>query len=195
MAIKWKVDPAHSEIQFKVKHLMITTVTGYFKKFDLEVETETDDFKTAKRIEFTADVNSIDTNNAQRDTHLKSNDFFNAEQYPQLKFIGNKYEISGDDIKLHGDLNIREVTKPITLNVKFGGIVVDPYGQTKAGFTVEGKINRKDFNLTWNAVTEAGQVVVSNEIRIHCEIQLIKQNEPAISGETEKKEALAEVTK
>jgi polyisoprenoid-binding protein YceI len=175
MAIKWKIDPAHSEIQFKVKHLMITTVTGYFKSFDLEVETETDDFSTAKRIEFTADIDSIDTNNAQRDTHLKSNDFFNGEQYPLLKFVGNKYESNGDEATLHGNLTIREVTKPITLKVEFGGTVVDPWGQQKAGFTIDGKINRKEFNLMWDSVTEAGQVVVSNEIKIHAEVQLVKQ--------------------
>ena len=175
MAITWKIDPAHSEIQFKVKHLMITTVTGYFRKFDLVVETESEDFNTASRIEFTADINSIDTNNEQRDTHLKSDDFFNAEKFNELKFIGKKYEASGDRAKLHGDLTIRDVTKPITIDVEFGGIVVDPYGQTKAGFTVEGRINRKDFNLTWDAVTEAGQVVVSNEIRLHAEIQIVKQ--------------------
>lgn len=175
MAISWKIDPAHSEIQFKVKHLMITTVTGYFRKFDLIVETENEDFNTASRIEFTADINSIDTNNEQRDTHLKSDDFFNAEKFNQLKFIGRKYEASGDRAKLHGDLTIRDVTKSITVDVEFGGIVVDPYGQTKAGFTVEGKINRKDFNLMWDAVTEAGQVVVSNEIRLHAEIQVVKQ--------------------
>ena len=175
MAITWKIDPAHSEIQFKVKHLMITTVTGYFRTFDLVVETANDDFNTASRIEFTADINSIDTNNEQRDTHLKSPDFFNAEQHSQLKFVGKKYESNGDTARLHGDLTIRDVTKPITVNVEFGGIVVDPYGQTKAGFTVEGKINRKDFGLSWDAVTEAGQVVVSNEIRLHAEIQVVKQ--------------------
>jgi polyisoprenoid-binding protein YceI len=175
MAITWKPDPMHSEIQFKVKHLMITTVTGYFKNYDITVETETDDFETASKIEFTADINSIDTSNAQRDTHLKSDDFFNAEKYPQLKFVGKKYEGSGDEAKLYGDLTIRDITKPLTLNVEYGGQVVDPYGQTKAGFTVTGKINRKDFNLKWSAVTEAGQVVVSDEIKIHCEVQLVKQ--------------------
>jgi polyisoprenoid-binding protein YceI len=175
MAIKWKIDPAHSEIQFKVKHLMITTVTGYFKKFDLEVDTETDDFTTTKKIEFTADIDSIDTNNSQRDAHLKSADFFDADTHGQLKFTGKKYEARGDEAKLHGDLTIRGATKPITLNVEFGGIVVDPYGQTKAGFTVSGKIARKEFGLTWSAVTEAGQIVVSDEIKIHAEIQLIKQ--------------------
>lgn len=183
MAIKWKVDPAHSEIQFKVKHLMITTVTGHFKSYDLEVETETDDFNTTKRIEFTADIDSIDTSNAQRDAHLKSNDFFNAEQYPKLKFVGKKYEANGDEATLHGDLTIRNVTKPITLKVEFGGTVVDPYGQQKAGFTVDGKINRKDFNLTWDAVTEAGQVVVSNEIKIHAEVQLVKQAKAATANQ------------
>lgn len=175
MAIQWKLDPVHSEILFKVKHLMITTVTGHFNTVDLEVETETEDFTTASRIEFTADVNSISTNNEQRDTHLKSDDFFNAEAHPQLRFVGKKYEVNGDEAKLHGDLSIRNITKPITLNVEFAGIVVDPYGQTKAGFTVTGKISRKEYGLTWNAVTEAGSVVVSDEIKINAEIQLVKQ--------------------
>lgn len=177
MAIQWKIDPAHSEIQFKVKHLMITTVTGYFKTFDLEVETDTDDFTSATQIRFTADIDSIDTNNQQRDTHLKSADFFDAEQHKQLVFIGKKLSASGDDGKLEGDLTIRGITKPVTLNVEFGGTVVDPWGQNKAGFTVTGKISRKDFGLTWSAVTEAGQVVVSDEIRLNAEIQLVRQAE------------------
>ncbi len=175
MATLWKLDPTHSEVQFKVKHLMITTVTGYFKKFDLEVVTENDDFNTASRIEFTADIDSITTNNEQRDTHLKSADFFNAEEHSQLRFVGKNYQSSGEEAKLTGDLTIRGTTKPITLNVEFGGTVVDPYGQSKAGFTVSGKISRKEFGLTWNAVTEAGAVVVSDEIKIHAEIQLVKQ--------------------
>jgi polyisoprenoid-binding protein YceI len=175
MAITWKLDPTHSEVQFKVRHLMITTVTGYFKKFDLEVVTENDDFTSASQIRFSADLDSIDTNNQQRDTHLKSADFFNADEQGQLTFVGSKYESDGDDAKLHGDLTIRGVTRPVTVDVEFGGIVVDPYGQTKAGFTVSGKISRKDFGLTWNAVTEAGQVVVSDDIKLHAEIQLVKQ--------------------
>lgn len=177
MATKWKIDTAHSEIQFKVKHLMITTVTGHFRKFDLNVETSDDNFETAKKIEFTADINSIDTNNSQRDTHLRSADFFNAEQYDQIRFVGTKYESRGDEAKLQGDLTIKGITKPIVLNVEYAGIVTDPYGQTKAGFTVNGKISRKEFGLTWNAVTEAGQVVVSDEIKIHAEVQLVKQEE------------------
>jgi polyisoprenoid-binding protein YceI len=171
----WKIDPAHSEIQFKVKHLMITTVTGYFKKFDLEVETDGDDFTTASKILFTADIDSIDTNNEQRDTHLKSADFFDAASHTQLKYEGKSFKKSGDDYVLEGDLTIRGTIKPVTVKVEYGGIVVDPYGQTKAGFTISGKISRKEFGLTWNAVTEAGQVVVSDEIKIHGEIQLVKQ--------------------
>lgn len=176
MAITWKVDPAHTEIQFKVKHLMITTVTGHFKKYDLEVVTENEDFNTASKIEFTADINSIDTNNQQRDTHLKSADFFDAENHGQIKFVGKNYKSSGDEAELNGDLTIRGTTKPIKLKVEYGGTVVDPYGQTKAGFTVNGKISRKEYGLLWNAATEAGQVVVGDEIKIHCEVQIVKQD-------------------
>jgi len=190
MAIKWKIDPTHSEIQFKVKHLMITTVTGYFKSFDLEVETETEDFNTAKSIIFTADIDSIDTNNTQRDTHLKSADFFDAANHGQLKFAGKKYQSNGDEATLTGDLTIRGTTKPITLNVDFGVTVVDPYGQLKAGFTVSGKVSRKEFGLTWSAVTEAGQVVVSDEIKIHAEVQLVRQADSTTAAE-EKAEASA----
>jgi polyisoprenoid-binding protein YceI len=174
--MKWKVDPAHSEVQFRVKHLMITTVTGYFRKYNIEVETETEDFSTAKNVTFTSEIDSIDTNNEQRDTHLKSKDFFYGEKHPQIKFSGHKYEANGDSARLHGDLTIRDVTKPITLDVEFGGIVDDPYGQRKAGFTVTGKLSRKEFHLEWNAVTEAGKVVVGDEIKIHCEIQLVKSS-------------------
>src|SRR5690606_38822802 len=163
--VKWVSDPTHSEIQFKVKHLMITTVTGYFQKFNIEAETEDEKFESAKSVVFTADVNSISTNNEQRDTHLRSADFFDAENHGEVRFEASKYEnVGGNDYKLHGDLTIRGVSKPVTVNVEFGGIVVDPYGQTKAGFTVTGKISRKEFGLTWNAVTEAGSVVVSDEI-------------------------------
>jgi polyisoprenoid-binding protein YceI len=171
----WKIDPTHSEVIFKVKHLMITTVTGQFKNFDLEVETEGDDFTKAGKVHFTADINSISTNNEQRDGHLKSGEFFDADNHPQILFEGKSLTKNGDDYKLAGDLTIRGNTQPITLDVEFGGIVVDPYGQTKAGFTVNGKISRKAFGLTWNAVTEAGQVVVSDDIKIHNEIQLVKQ--------------------
>ena len=175
MATTWKIDPTHSEIQFKVKHLMITTVTGYFETFDASFETENDDVHTASNIQFSADISSISTNNEQRDTHLKSADFFNAEEHEQLTFVGTNYEASGEEATLHGDLTIRGTTRPVTLKVEYGGTVVDPYGQTKAGFTVSGKISRKEFGLVWNAVTEAGAVVVSDEIRLHAEVQFVKQ--------------------
>jgi len=179
----WQADPAHSEIQFKVKHLMITTVTGHFKSFDLEVETEEDDFTKASYIVFTAETNSIETNNAQRDTHLRSADFFSADVYPQIRFVGKDFKKKGDMYELDGELTIRNITKPVILEIEFAGIVIDPYGQTKAGFTINGKIKRKEFNLIWDAVTEAGQVVVSNDIKIHAEVQLIKQQKERIAIE------------
>ena len=174
--VKWVLDPMHSEVQFKVKHLMITTVTGYFNSFQVEAETADEQFTNVNTVVFTADVNSINTNNEQRDTHLKSADFFDAENHNEIRFVGNKYEnTGGDDFKLHGELTIKGITKPFTVNIEFGGIVEDPYGQTKAGFTLTGKISRKEFGLTWSAVTEAGNVVVSDEIKLQAEIQLIKQ--------------------
>ncbi|AHM62829.1 hypothetical protein D770_22920 [Flammeovirgaceae bacterium 311] len=166
----------HSEVQFKVKHLMITTVTGYFQQFNIEAESEDESFKNVSSVVFTTDVNAISTNNEQRDTHLKSPDFFDAENHNEIRFEGTNYEQkSGSDYKLHGNLTIKGVTKPITVNVEFGGIVVDPYGQTKAGFTVTGKISRKEFGLTWSPVTEAGSVVVGDEIKLQAEVQLVKQ--------------------
>lgn len=175
MSIVWKADPAHSEIQFKVKHLMITTVTGYFRKFEIDVESETDDFNSTTSIKFTADTASIDTNNTQRDTHLKSDDFFNAEKYSQIVFTATRYESLNKTATLQGNLTIRGITKPITLDVEFAGIIVDPYGQTKAGFTVTGTISRKEYDLKWNAVTEAGSVVVSDQVKLEASIQLVMQ--------------------
>lgn len=173
---KWALDPTHSEISFKIKHMMISNVTGHLNSFQVNAETDSDDFSKAK-ISFTGDVKSIDTNNEQRDGHLKSGDFFDIEKYPQVKFEATNYEKSGsDDYSLSGNLTIRDVTKPVTLKVEFGGVAKDPYGNIKAGFTIDGKINRKDFGLTWNAATEAGGVVVSEEVKIHAEIQLVKQS-------------------
>jgi len=177
MATKnWVLDPTHSEVHFKIKHLMITNVTGSFDIFKVAAKTEGEDF-TKGKISFTADVNSISTGNAQRDGHLKSGDFFDTEKFPEIKFEATKADPVDNDgsFDLYGDLTIRDVTKNIKLSVEFGGVVKDPYGNTKAGFTINGKINRKDFGLTWNAVTEAGGVVVSEEVKIAAEIQLIEQ--------------------
>jgi polyisoprenoid-binding protein YceI len=171
----WKLDPAHSEIGFKVKHMMITNVSGSFEKFDAHVETTGVDFITAK-IELTADVSSITTNNADRDTHLKSADFFDAANHPHLKFVSTKVERKDDDNYLvQGNLTIRDVTKPVQLNAEFGGIGKDPWGNEKAGFTITGKINRTDYKLNWNAALEAGGVLVGEEVKIQAELQLIKQ--------------------
>jgi polyisoprenoid-binding protein YceI len=172
---KWNVDPVHSEIGFKVKHMMITNVSGSFEKFDAEVETDDSDFTTAK-IQFTADINSITTGNKDRDNHLKSADFFDAANYAELKFISSKLEKEDDEnYVLHGNLTIRDVTKPIKLDVEFGGIGKDPWGNQKAGFTITGKIKRTDFKLNWNAALETGGVLVGEEVKLQAEIQLVKQ--------------------
>jgi len=172
---KWVVDPTHSEIQFKVKHLMITTVTGYFREFSASVETEGQDFSTAK-IEFEAKTGSVDTNQADRDDHLRGSDFFESDKFPVLKFKSSKMEkVDEETFKLTGDLTIKDVTKPVKLDVEFGGIMKDPWGNNKAGFSLSGKINRKDWNLNWNAALETGGVLVSDEVRIFCEVQLSVQ--------------------
>ncbi len=173
---KWVIDPTHSEVQFKVKHLMITTVTGSFDKFEASIETDNEDFSKAK-ISFSAETASVLTGNVDRDNHLKSPDFFDVEKYPKLTFVATKYESVDNDgsYELYGDLTIHGVTKSVRLEVEFGGVAKDPWGNVKAGFTINGKINRKDFGLVWNAPTEAGGVLVSEEVRIACEIQLIEQ--------------------
>ena len=172
---KWKLDPAHSEINFKVKHMMISTVTGSFDKFDVEVETGNDDFSDAK-ILFTADTASINTNNEQRDNHLKSAEFFDASTYPQIKFVSDSvFKKSDGSLVIEGNLTVKDVTKHIEFHVNFGGIAKDPWGNTKAGFSIDTKINREDFGLKWNAALETGGVLVSSEVRILGEVQLVKQ--------------------
>ncbi len=171
----WIIDPTHTEIQFKVKHLVISTVTGYFRNFAGQAETIGDSFENA-RISFTADVNSLDTNNEQRDGHLKSDDFFGAASFPELKFESTSFTSKGDDrYELAGNLTIKGTTRPVVLNAEFGGSAVDFYGNHKAGFEINGKINRKEFGLGWDAVTEAGGVVVSDEVRLHINVQINKQ--------------------
>ena len=173
---KWTLDPTHSEINFKIKHMMISHVSGNFTDFKVKAQTEQDDFSKSS-ISFTANVNSISTNNVQRDGHLKSADFFDAEKFPQIKFDSTKFEkITNEEYELHGNITIRDVTKPVNLKVDFGGIAKDPYGNIKAGFTIDGKINRKDFGLTWNAATEAGGIMVGEDLKVEAEIQLVKQN-------------------
>jgi polyisoprenoid-binding protein YceI len=173
--IKWNLDPTHSELQFKVKHLMITNVTGTFTDFSVEAESEDEHFN-APVISFAAKISSINTANEQRDGHLKSGDFFDAESYPKLVFKSSLVKNKDEDgnFELVGDLTIKDVTKQVTLKVEFGGIAKDPWGNVKAGFTVNTKINRTDFGLTWNAPIETGGVLVSEEVKIAAEIQLVK---------------------
>ena len=168
MATKWNLDTTHSEITFKVRHMMISNVKGAFNTFTAEVEAEDDTFKNAK-VSATIQTDSIDTNNADRDTHLKSADFFNTEQNPTITFESASL---ADDVT--GHLTINGVTKPVQLEVEFGGINQDPWGNTKAGFTFEGKIKRSDFGLNWNAALETGGVLVSDEVKISGELQFVK---------------------
>ena len=172
---KWSIDPMHSEVQFKVKHLVISTVSGFFKSFEGSVETDNENFEHAS-IDFSIDINSIDTTQPARDEHLKSAEFFDAATYPHIKFKSTSFKkIGDDDYALTGNLTIKNVTKPVTLDVEFGGSAADFYGNTKAGFEITGKINRKDFGLTWEGVTEAGSIVVGEDIKLLINVQFAKQ--------------------
>lgn len=170
---KWTLDPAHSEVTFKVKHMMITNVTGLLTEYSIDATSDSDDFVNAE-INFSGKLASINTGNEQRDAHLRSADFFDVEKNNDVVFKSTKIEKSGSDLKLHGNLTIKGITKPIALDVEFGGINKDPWGNTKAGFTVTGKLNRKDFGLNWNAALETGGVLVSDDVKIASEIQLVK---------------------
>ncbi len=172
---KWSIDPTHSEVQFKVKHLVISTVTGTFKTFSGTVESENEDFSDAK-INFEIAADSVDTNQEQRDGHLKSPDFFDVAKYPKITFASTGFKkVKGDQYKLTGNLTMKDVTKPVELDVEYGGSAADAYGNNKAGFEVSGKVNRKEYGLTWEGITEAGAIVVAEDIRLAINIQLVKQ--------------------
>lgn len=167
---KWNIDNSHSEVGFKVKHMMISTVKGHFEEYEASIESSKEDFSDAQ-FSFSAKTASINTKNNDRDNHLKSDDFFNIGEYPEMTFTSTSFD--GD--KLAGHLTIRDVTKEVTLDVDLNGVAVDPYGQTKAGFEMRGKINRKDFNLAWSAVTEAGSIVVADTVTLVIDAQFVKQ--------------------
>lgn len=170
----WTLDKAHSEIRFKAKHLMITTVTGQFTDYDATVGASGDDFSAAA-ISFTAKTASVSTGMPQRDDHLRSDDFFNSETYPDLTFTAGGMTKTGDNTySVTGDMTIRDVTKPVTLAVELAGVVRDPWGQTKAGLTFSGRLNRKDFGLTFHVMNEAGDLLVSDEIKLEGDVQLLK---------------------
>jgi polyisoprenoid-binding protein YceI len=172
---KWVYDFSHSKIGFSVRHFGITETDGYFRKFQGSVSGEKEDFSDLQ-VELNIDVNSIDTNDSQRDGHLKSGDFFDADKFPELVFKSSKLErLESNNYKMHGDLTMKGITKPVTLDMEFAGVVPkDPFGNTKAGFFVSGKINRKDWGIVWNAALDHGGVAVSETVKISCPIQLLK---------------------
>ena len=166
----WNLDPSHSEVQFKVKHMVISTVTGSFDQFDAQLTSEQDDFSTAQ-FNFTADVASINTKNSDRDGHLKSEDFFAADQFPQIKFDSTSGIQNGE---INGEIEIRGIRKPITLTADFGGVITDPWGNQRAGFEFEGELNRKDFGLSWSSTTEAGGLVVADKIKLLINLEFVQ---------------------
>ena len=170
---KWAIDPTHSEIGFKVKHMMFTNVSGTFAAYDATITTEDDNFENAN-FEFSANIDSISTNNTDRDNHLKSADFFDADNFPKLTSKASSFTKDGDDYEITGDLSIKEVTKPVKFPVEFSGLMKDPWGNTKAGLNIYGKINRKDWGLNWNSALETGGVLVGEEVKLNIELQLIK---------------------
>lgn len=170
MTTKWILDKSHSEITFKVRHMMISNVKGEFTSFEIDLESEDTSFQKVE-VNAKIDVDSISTNNSDRDAHLKSGDFFDVENYPQIAFSSTSLNDT-----ITGDFTMHGVTKPIELSVEFGGTNVDPWGNTKAGFSFEGKLKRSDFGLNWNAALETGGVMVSDDIKIYGELQFIKEN-------------------
>lgn len=172
---KWVIDPTHSEIEFKVKHLMVTNVKGKFKEFEASIYTTNDNFMSAE-IDCFINAASVDTGNTDRDNHLRGADFFDVANHPQLSFQADTVENVDKDgsYELWGNLSIKGITKKIKLDVEFGGIVKDPWGNEKAAFSINGKINRKDWGLNWNAALETGGVLVSEEVKINAEIQLVR---------------------
>lgn len=172
---KWTLDPTHSELGFKIKHLMITNVSGNFTSFQAEAETEGDDF-TRAQVSLTADMSSISTHNEQRDAHLRNADFFEVEKYPSLSFKSTRIEKTDEDnFIVHGELTMKGITKPVQLQVEYSGVTKDPWGNQRAGFTISGKIKRSDWGVTFNTVLETGGVALSEEVKVQAEIQLVKQ--------------------
>lgn len=176
IATKWVIDPMHSEVQFKIKHLVISTVSGSFKKFEGGATVPQDEHFGNAEIHFTIDVDSIDTGQEMRDTHLKNADFFDVEQYPTIEFKSTSFKRKeGNDYALTGNMTMHGVTKEVVLDAEYGGTEKDGYGNTKIGFEVTGKINRKEFGLTYNAVTEAGGLTLGEDVKLAANLQLAKQ--------------------
>jgi polyisoprenoid-binding protein YceI len=172
---RWTFDKSHSEIKFAVSHMVISEVTGNFREFNANISTQSDNFENAK-IEFTANINSINTQNEKRDNHLKSDDFFNAEKFPEMKFVSKSMKkVKDNKYKLTGDLTIRDVTKTVSLDVDLRGIINDSWGNTRAGFKIKGNIDRFDYGLKWNKALETGSLIAGRDVEIVCDIEIIKQ--------------------
>jgi len=171
----WKIDPTHSNVNFTVSHLVISEVDGKFNVYNGSIETETDDFSDAQ-ISFDIDASSVDTDNERRDGHLNSEDFFYTEKYPLIKFSSSRFtKVDANSYLLEGELTMRGVTKKVTLDVKYGGTAIDGYGNTKAGFIVNGILNRMDYGIAWNAKTEHGTWTVGEDVAITVKLQFVKQ--------------------
>ena len=192
---KWAIDPAHSDITFKIRHLMIADVKGSFKTFDASIYTSDKDFSTAI-IDLWIDTASITTGDEKRDEHLKSADFFDVEIHKQITFTSGSIEKPDTDgnHELWGELTIKGITKKIKLDVEFGGIIKDPWGNEKAGFAITGKINRTDWGLVWNTAIETGGIMVGEEVKISCEVELtnagIKEMEMELEATADSKNSL-----
>ncbi|WP_432222331.1 YceI family protein [Flavobacterium sp. TMP13] len=172
---KWTIDPTHSAIGFKVKHMMFTNISGQFKEYQATITTNGDSFENAT-IDFSADVNSVDTNNAERDGHLKSADFFDADNNPKLIFKSTSFKkVDGHNYDLAGNLSVKGIEKAVRFPVEFSGLMTDPWGNTKVGLNIYGKINRKDWGLNWNSALETGGVLVGEEVKMVIELELAKQ--------------------
>ena len=173
----WKLDPAHSELSFWVRHLKITKVRGTFESFDVTVTTPEDPSKIS--IEASIDVSSVNTGQEQRDNHLRSSDFFLVEQHPHMTFTSTDIQVDGDAFTIDGELTLRGVTKTVTLTGEFGGVITDDYGRTKAGASASTTINRQDFGVSWNAALEAGGFTLGDDVTITIDLQVDLQQAAA----------------
>ena len=175
---KWVIQPSNSEISFKIKYLMICNIKGVFKNFSGNISTTGEDFMTSE-IDFKLNPSSVSTGNEKRDGHLRDKDFFDVDNFKEITFIGKTYQKidNNGSYELQGELTIKGITKPIKLDINFGGVMKDPqvFGEEKAGFSINGKINRKDWGLTWNTLLETGGLLIGDDVEINCEIVLIKQ--------------------
>ncbi|WP_017755400.1 YceI family protein [Calidifontibacillus oryziterrae] len=173
---KWIIDQSHSNIGFEVKHMMVSKVRGHFDEYTAHIESEDLTDLTTANISFNFDVAKINTNNVDRDNHLKSADFFDVEIFPSIEFKSTNITKDGDEYKVTGDLTIKDVTKPITFDVEYGGKGVNPWGVEVYGFEGEAKVNREDFGLTWNAPLETGGFLVGKDIKIKVELEINPQS-------------------